>query len=272
MRQQQTFAEYFRRELSAVKLRGQTSDGIDDKQEISSTPRNMGLPSCLTRNGQEPGYVASVLTWRNSDFPGESSGKVTLTAKTQTVADFENSQLSLLEQLLSSGYPLLQNVFVWRQTDALFESMCKVMRTQFRQIGQLVKTVILMQIGGNMIEHTAKPGWCQAAATTFRFDPVGCLTAAQEREEGVKRGQVQDETSFYHGTVTRFRYRTIRPLRSIRHDQAKVSLDGFGGGNHRGEQRAALVYDLASTETDRNAHAGAAYSYGHVDVVLRAAL
>jgi hypothetical protein len=130
----------------------------------------------------------SVFTWRNSDFPGESSGKVALTAKTQTVADFEDSQLPLLEQLLSSGYSLLQNVFVWRQTSALFESVCKVVRTQFRQIGQLVKTVILMQIGGNMIEHTAKPGWWQAAATTFRFDPVGCLTAAQEREEGVKRG------------------------------------------------------------------------------------
>ena len=78
--------------------------------------------------------------------------------------------------------------------------------------------------------------------------------------------------SFYHGVVTRFWYRTIRPLRSFGHDQPRVSLDGFGGGNHRREQRAALVYNLASSETDRNAHADAAYGYGHVDVVLHAAL
>ena len=77
----------------------------------------------------------SVFTWRNSDFPGKSSSKVALTAKTQTVADFEDSQLPLLEQLLRSGYSLLQNVFVWRQTSALFESVCEVMRTQLRHLG-----------------------------------------------------------------------------------------------------------------------------------------
>ena len=70
-------------------------------------PRNMGLPSCLTGTGQEPSCVVSVFTWWNSDFPGESSSKVALTAKTQTVADFEDSQLPLLEQLLSLGYALL---------------------------------------------------------------------------------------------------------------------------------------------------------------------
>ena len=49
----------------------------------------------------------SVFTWWNSDFPGKSSSKVALTAKTQTVADFEDSQLPLLEQLLGLGYALL---------------------------------------------------------------------------------------------------------------------------------------------------------------------
>ena len=48
MRQQQTPAEHFRRELSAIKPCDQTSGGVGDKQESSSMPRNMGLPCCLT--------------------------------------------------------------------------------------------------------------------------------------------------------------------------------------------------------------------------------